>query len=418
MTATPNPTEPAQDNPPTTPPPTPTPTAPTDPPTVDPVPVPAVAPVAPAATPGDPSIGYINDPKNPGQKIAVPIEAVQMIRVFITRFGKEGVAPEEVKAKFLELWNSPVAIAQGPNRLVTARRGTSAFFVGKTLRAAGGKSYDMYFLPTAISSKPFQAKDQGQGEAREYSLRGFGLVRCADPAATIEGPSSVQVFNFTTEADGTRFASMIKPGHLYVMKGRLSDRSPTGVMKLGQIGVVQASAGDGPFKEVVPGPNGSAAPVPWPDPFSRLEASVPLTPLSELFTRPKEYAYYRVEGEINRGWAGTKNGRNMGTISIQDDSIDSDQTLAATKGGLSLFLPASDLRLAKLGNGSRISAIVSGSKKADKDGAGNATGEVKWNWNVHAIRVLVDLSTGVGLPEPGKTAMRIPAGEPGMSREV
>lgn len=321
-----------------------------------------------------------------------------------------GVDTSDLVAQFVATLHNPIVAKQPePGRYIVALRSVRAVLAN---RAFGPESYDFDFQPVAPAQPPMANKNS-DGSIKDYRVRVAGLGRSKSAKVEFEGPTTLMVYGFGDEKSAGQYGAQFRPGHVYTVRARVGDKSPKGRLGPGQVGFLNAGAAD-PVTQI-PEPNGSA----WPDPYARYAECVALTPIAELAIKPQKYAVYRIEGEIQRAWSGTTNGRQSGSIALIDDSISGNkQALELMKGGLGIFLPSDQLQLTKLPVGSRVGAIVSGYPKKKKDSSGNTTGDEQWSFNATVLQVQMDLSGGTSLAEPNKAALNIPEGQPGASADV
>lgn len=344
----------------------------------------------------------------------MPAEILEQLRPTPSTYG---ITVDKARACFAQAYNHPAVAAtyQGVARFEAALRVMRARLNG----LLGSATFDFVFQPVSVSGQPIEAKDKPNAKTpsdpkkpKQWSFRANGLARCVDEKSPFEGPASLTIYNYGDEATAARDLARFRPGHVYALRAKLSDKSPKGKMGIGNVGIVQGSAADG-FREI-PEPNGQA----WADPHASFAEVIRPSPIPDLLLKPVQYGTYHIRGRVARGSVFTNKNGESGSLVLSDDALDSNpQLLIANKGGINVFLSRHNIAKARLAQGSEVDMILSGYESDRKDSTGAKTGDKQWTWNEISMKVTLDLGGGTEIPDPNKVAVAAPAAT-GISRDL
>lgn len=310
-----------------------------------------------------------------------------------------------VKEEYVKLLNSPANRARrerGEQVWVPLTYALQGQFMNQVF---GSKAHPFIVFPLSVSGRPTKKEDEKRGTS--YTVRMDVLARSRDPKAQFEGPAGVSIYSFPTEADAQRFIDNVRSKQYYHANLRISERSATGTLGLGQTGILSGNFNE-PFQPAGNLENGHS----WADPYGRAASCYPPSTLREVLLCKEDYREFLVDAMVQRGNINSKKDGTSAVLTVYDPSIASDATmLESLKGGVSIWLSRDDFTLARLGTGSTIRTLVQvGKEKPVKDAkSNNPTGEMRRMYSAKWVQVLFDAGEGNGqMPTPTAVAGVLP----------
>jgi hypothetical protein len=337
------------------------------------------------------------------KKIAakLPAETREQLRQLVKDMGigDDREKQNEVKRLYVEALNYP-EVARQADPWRTGYRVLFAHYSAEHV-SLGGHAFD--FVPISTST----LMNQSTRGAKTWYFSTFGVAQSAEPEFPFKGPAFANFQGFKSEEVARAACASFQPGTAYHIMASVGNKSASGEIEAGQVGQLYCDVVGAPK----PSENGAGDAPYFTESNDWLWKHFPATTLSDLLTQletaPKG-SMWKADITVVAGLPRVGNDGDMsGSIIGVDDTI-SMELVKRYGGGFRFYTTPQTAIYSNLPSGSQLLVLLSGYKKTKN----LKEGQSPYSLTIQAVQVVLDVSGGTAIPEPGKMAVDTPDGEP------